>query len=431
MPSLNNALYFEWHKATPEAKYTYLKLIERQFKLGQLPSGLEALSEETGVNKKTLSKSIGVLFQRQLLTKQQAEPRTFDRGRKSTSITLNPIASSRWNEEDDEIALMLDTCDKYQKKDGQTLQSAQKLLATILVRLSDDFGIVSDITQSQLRAWTGVTSTRLKSILKTLSSIGLIINTIPGLSGAKLFGKKTSIYVLNPRHPLFLKRYPLYTIKLMQFGVGMSLGAEFYSRCYSLRKIPNPNGYSVELFNFYGNVAIPESVLPMFADRPVGASSAYFQEQIDVIVSVLLSQNLLTKKELNEWTLETGLFEQLFLKTPSNSKKEDCASDTQSNIKTEETSEDTDKSPSADALKVEIEKISRMFYTHIKSLLHSVYGDDNQALRHRIVSITQMNTEERLLQIVSIPKREKTISKKIQAENEVTYTSRDGFSIVD
>lgn len=84
-----------------------------------------------------------------------------------------------------------------QDEGGLELSRAQQLLLAVLLAYANEFGVIKDIGHSTLRRLAGMGASQLVAQLKLLVEKGYILRVLSGGVSAKVFGKLSSIYVLN------------------------------------------------------------------------------------------------------------------------------------------------------------------------------------------------------------------------------------------
>lgn len=83
------------------------------------------------------------------------------------------------------------------------IRNSNRLFLSILVAHADEFGIVSNLSFSDIsKSMGGISRDRFKSQLSTAKKMGVIEYRIAGVTGKRLFGKTKSTFYLNITHPL-------------------------------------------------------------------------------------------------------------------------------------------------------------------------------------------------------------------------------------
>jgi hypothetical protein len=104
-------------------------------------------------------------------------------------------------------------CDKDNKV---FLRSSNRLFLIIFILQADDFGVISNLSNTEIsKLMGGISRDRFKSQLKTLYGIGVMNCHVSGVTGKELFGKVKGTFFLDLTHPLFDNKKPkLSSLKL-------------------------------------------------------------------------------------------------------------------------------------------------------------------------------------------------------------------------
>lgn len=107
--------------------------------------------------------------------------------------------------------LLEESTPALQLPEGMELRYANRLVAAVLMALSDDFGVVWNCSRGRLAELTGLTTGQVTSQVKKLETAGLVRHRIPGINGRDLFSSSPGAILLDlskkaplqprPEHP--------------------------------------------------------------------------------------------------------------------------------------------------------------------------------------------------------------------------------------
>ena len=161
------------------------------------------------------------------------------------------------------------------------LRSSNRLFLLILILHADNFGVVSNLSNTEIsKLMGGISRDRFKSQLKTLYDIGVIKCHVSGVTGKELFGKVKGKYYLNLTHQLFeCKKTEISLLKLnfniIIDGIASTEITELHSLYKSLFDLNGNYTYpgSLERFNYSPLIAENvknfeiRKILPLFKNK--------------------------------------------------------------------------------------------------------------------------------------------------------------------
>ncbi len=217
----------EHRELTPESKYVVVRLAHCCAKKENVErDSVKALSKKFDVSDRTVSMALGWLIKNNY----------FDRDRGNFSERFTEKYSE--NEEGrvgEPWAKAIE--DLLVKKDetGLLKCTARRMFLISLLAHSDQFGVVSDLTLAKLARLLGrFSKDRHKSQLNYLRQHGVIIGYQAGFTDGKLFGKKSSRYLLNLAHSVFgeneTKKVTYQDVVMFKRGSDFLLGSKL-ERC--------------------------------------------------------------------------------------------------------------------------------------------------------------------------------------------------------
>ena len=93
------------------------------------------------------------------------------------------------------------TSDAY--ADSPSLSPANIVFLIALLSCANESGAVHGIGTTRLSTYTGMNTQRINLQIREIKRLGLILVSVPGMTGARILGKTTTSYWLNLSHPLF------------------------------------------------------------------------------------------------------------------------------------------------------------------------------------------------------------------------------------
>ncbi|MBM4953961.1 hypothetical protein HYO25_15430 [Vibrio parahaemolyticus] len=191
-----NFIRDEHRKLTPESKFIVVRLAHCCAKHESVAGdSVKALSKKFGVSDRTVSMALDWL----------TENKYFDRARGNFSDSFTQKYSK--NEADCVGEPWVKTIeDLLVKRDeiGLLKCTARRMFLIVLLAHADEFGVVSQLSLAKLARLLGrFSKDRHKSQLNYLRQHRVIIGYQAGFTDGKLFGKKSSRYLLNLAHPIF------------------------------------------------------------------------------------------------------------------------------------------------------------------------------------------------------------------------------------
>ena len=87
--------------------------------------------------------------------------------------------------------------------DSPSLSPANIVFLIALLSCANESGAVHGIGTTRLSTYTGMNTQRINLQIREIKRLGLILVSVPGMTGARILGKTTTSYWLNLSHPLF------------------------------------------------------------------------------------------------------------------------------------------------------------------------------------------------------------------------------------
>lgn len=87
--------------------------------------------------------------------------------------------------------------------DSPSLSPANLVFLIALLSCANESGAVHGIGTTRLSTYTGMSAQRINLQIREIKKLGLILVSVPGMTGAHILGKTTTSYWLNLSHPLF------------------------------------------------------------------------------------------------------------------------------------------------------------------------------------------------------------------------------------
>jgi predicted transcriptional regulator len=191
-------------------KYIFLRLLIQQeaFICGNRKQSVKAL----GFSESVVERALNGLVDAGLLEKKIDEKTIGKRGRPSFQYKNNilEILSLHFNKSievqtflfNEKINILL-SADPVVDSIYE-LKADTRLLLIVLLHNSDKFGFVQNLDNSSLLKITGMKQQALEGQIKKLLDSGYICSKVSGINGKYLFGRISSIYVLNLQHATFI-----------------------------------------------------------------------------------------------------------------------------------------------------------------------------------------------------------------------------------
>tara|TARA_R110000851_G_scaffold323449_2_gene490150 strand:+ start:1172 stop:2488 length:1317 start_codon:yes stop_codon:yes gene_type:complete len=88
--------------------------------------------------------------------------------------------------------------------DSSSLSPANIVFLIALLSCANECGAVNGLGTSKLITYTGMTAQRINLQVKKMRKLGIILFSVPGMTGARILGKTTTTYWLDLTHPLFI-----------------------------------------------------------------------------------------------------------------------------------------------------------------------------------------------------------------------------------